>query len=148
VHLGPAVSSMERRGIRTDVGYRIQAEASARLERARELAALQKEGSEVEQSILSLDTSISAALAARDAKLGARKDQGLTQDREASIGAERGKVLTPDEIQKSARAKWLRFREQQAEKGKGEGLDTEHTTELERAKDKSKKHTPDDDFSL
>ena len=134
VHLGPSVSSMERKGIRTEVGYRLQAEATARIERAAELAALQNESREVEQSILSLDTSISAALAARDAQKGVR--------------LERGQSASPEEIQKAAREKWLRYRELQAEKGKGKGRESDHSTELERTRDKSKKHTPDDDFSL
>ena len=146
VHLGPAVTSLERRGIRTQVGFRLQAEATARLERAAELAAVQRESREVEQSILSLDTSISAALAARDAK----KDNSLSKDREASMGAEHGRAMSPDEIQKAAREKWLKYREQQAEKGKGQdkGLDADHSAELERTRGKSKNHTPDDDFSL
>jgi len=148
IHLGPSVSSMERRGIRTDVGYRLQAEATARLERAAELAALRDEGREVEGSILSLDLSISAALAARDAQRSAKLDKSFNPDREASMGAERGKAMSPDEIQKAAREKWLKYREQQLEQGKGKGNDAEHTLELERKKDKSKKHTPDDDFSL
>jgi hypothetical protein len=86
IHLGPAVSSMERRGIRTDVGYRLQEEASARLERAAELASLENEGREVEQSVLSLNLGISAALAARDAEEAARA--GETLEQEASTGAQ------------------------------------------------------------
>ena len=46
------------------------------------------------------------------------------------MGAERGKVMSPDEIQKAAREKWLKYREQQAEKGKGKGLDSDLSTEL------------------
>ena len=91
------------------MGYRLQSEASARLERASEAAALRNESSEVEQSILSLDTSISAALSARDAQKRAR--HGNSGEPEAPIAANRGQVLTPDEIQKAAQEKWLKYRE-------------------------------------
>ena len=146
VHLGPSVSSIEWRGVRTDVGYRLQEEASARIERAAEIAAIRSESGEFARSILSLDTRISAALAARDVQKAAR--QGREQD--AAIGAQRGKALTPDEIQRAARAKWRRYREPQLEKGQGKGRDIEadQSKELERTEDRSKKHTPDDEFSL
>jgi ATP-dependent exoDNAse (exonuclease V) alpha subunit len=147
-HLGPAVSSMERRGIRTEVGYRIEAEASARLERAAEMAALRHEAREVERSILSLDTSISAALAAREAQKGAKMDKNVSQEREAGTGAEREKSMTLEERQQAARDKWLKYREQQAEKGKGKGSDAENRPDQERTRDKKRDHTPDDDFSL
>jgi hypothetical protein len=39
-------------------------------------------------------------------------------------------------------------RKQQLEKEKGKGIDAEQTPALARTKDKSKKHTPEDDFSL
>jgi hypothetical protein len=146
VHLGPSVTTMERRGIRTDVGYRIRAEASARLERAQELGMLERQTRELDRSIIDLETSMSAALGERDAKREHKAGKDITQ--EASMGMERGKPLSPDEIQKAAREKWLKYREQQAEKGKEKGSEAEHSQELERTRDKKRDHTPDDDFSL
>ena len=65
VHLGPAVSGMERRGIATEVGERIKAEVQARLELAAEIGRLQREIEQVNRSIIELSTDIRAALAAR-----------------------------------------------------------------------------------
>ena len=67
-HLGPAVSGMQRRGMETEVGARIQAEAQARLERAAELGRLERESAAIGQSILVLDGDIRSALQARDAQ--------------------------------------------------------------------------------
>jgi hypothetical protein len=61
---------------------------------------------------------------------------------------ERGKPLLPDEIAKAAREKWLKYRGQQAEKGREKGSEEERTQRAERTKDKQRDHTPDDDFSL
>lgn len=108
VRLGPSVSSMERRGVRTDVGYRVQQEASARLEREAELASVRSESRDVARSILSLATRISAALAAGDTHKGARQDR----EREVAKDVQRGKALTPDEVQEVAQGKWLKYCEQ------------------------------------
>ena len=53
-------------------------------------------------------------------------------------------------LQAAAREKWLKYREQQLEKGqrKGRDIEADPSKELERTKDRPKKHTPDDDFSL
>jgi ATP-dependent exoDNAse (exonuclease V) alpha subunit len=79
VHLGPTVSGMERKGIRTEVGDRIREQraldAQARLERAAEIGRLDRESKQIQESILVLSTDISAAKAARD----------VTPEREKSI---------------------------------------------------------------
>lgn len=132
VHLGPAVSGMQRRGMRTEVGYRLQAEATARLERA---AALEREAREVGRSIVALDADVAAALRAREAL------QQVTRD-----------PRTPEERRHDAVQNWLRYREQQAarEKSRGEehALEEEREVAREQAPDKARDHTPDDDFSL
>lgn len=77
VHVGPAVSGMERRGIQTEVGDRIReeqrVEIQRRLEAAAELGKLQREQQEISQSILVLDRDLAAAKAARGKS--AEKDQ-------------------------------------------------------------------------
>jgi ATP-dependent exoDNAse (exonuclease V) alpha subunit len=65
VHKGPAVSGMERRGMPTEVGFRIAQEAEARLARAAELGRLEREGREIRSEIISLSTDVAAALRAR-----------------------------------------------------------------------------------
>jgi len=126
-HLGPAVSAMERRGIETEVGARIQAEAQARLERAAELGRLERESAAIGQSILVLDGDIRSALQARDAQQhGTSLDRTATHDREA--------------VRRAARERWLEYRE-------GKGADREQGAEPARGKDKGR-DTPDDDFSL
>lgn len=126
-HLGPAVSGMQRRGMETEVGARIQAEAQARLERAAELGRLERESAAIGQSILVLDGDIRSALQARDAQQhSATSDRTPTHDREAA--------------RNDARDRWLEYRE-----GKGAGQD--EGAEPTRGKDKGR-DTPDDDFSL
>ena len=147
-HLGPAVSRLARKGIASEVENRIRAERAAesqrKLEQAAELKALECESRAVQSQIIELSTDISAALAARDAK----RDQSLSKDREASMDAKTAKSMSPDETQKAAVEKWLKYCERQAEKGRAKGLDSDHSAELERTRDKSKDHTLDDDFSL
>ena len=69
-HVGPAVSGMERRGIETEVGNRIREEQrldiQRRLEAAAELGRLEREKRQLSQSILVLDTDLSAAKSERD----------------------------------------------------------------------------------
>jgi len=124
-HKGPAIMAIEARGAKSQVIERIKAEeANARLAKAAEVGRVLEASKKLRASALDLSTNVAAA------RQASHKGKG------------------PDAIQSEAREKWLKYREQQAEKGRGKGLDTEHSTELERAKDKSKKHTPDDDFSL
>ncbi|MGB8326462.1 MAG: MobQ family relaxase [Steroidobacteraceae bacterium] len=68
-HLGPAVSGMERRGIETEVGQRIEREraldAQRRIELAAEMGRLEREHSQVQLSILDLSGDLQAAKQAR-----------------------------------------------------------------------------------
>jgi ATP-dependent exoDNAse (exonuclease V) alpha subunit len=70
VHLGPAVSSLERRGVRTEVGNRIREEQrrdqQLRLERAAEIGRLEKESFALRTSILDLSLDLKQALRERD----------------------------------------------------------------------------------
>jgi len=118
-HLGPAVASMERRGIATEVGKRLELEtlaaAQERLEKAAEIGRLEREGQAVEKSILDLSGDLEGAKRERDLQL-------LRQTQIAGQGP-----LSIDEMQKQAREQWLAMRaerqpketspEQAAEKG-------------------------------
>jgi hypothetical protein len=70
VHLGPAVSAMERRGIETEVGHRIREEqrleAQQRLEHAAELGRLERQSQALEQSILDVSGDLRSALKERE----------------------------------------------------------------------------------
>ena len=126
-HLGPAVSGMQRRGMETEVGARIQAEAQARLERAAELGRLERESAAIGQSILVLDGDIRSALQARDGQQrGTAPEQSTSHDREA--------------IRSAARDRWLEYRD-------GQGAGREEGAEPTRDKQKGR-DSPDDDFSL
>lgn len=135
IHLGPAVHGMERRGIATEVGERIRAEAQERLELAAEVGRLQREIEQVHRSIIELSTDIRAALVARNA--------GLSQW--AAMRAEAGPQQTIEQMREAAREQWLEYREQQA--GKGMDVGQEEDTEAIRGRQQSH-GLPDDDFSL
>jgi len=124
-HKGPAIMAIEARGAKSQVIERIKAEeANARLAKAAEVGRVLEASRKLRASALDLSTNIAAA-------------------RQAS---QKGK--SPDTIQSEARQKWLKYREQQAERGRGKGSETGKSQERDRTQDKSKKHTPDDDFSL
>ncbi|HQR54244.1 MAG TPA: MobA/MobL family protein, partial [Burkholderiales bacterium] len=131
-HLGPALTNMQRRGLDTEVGWRVQAEARERLERAAELGRLEREAATVERSILVLDGDIRSALQARDAQ-----QRGAASDRTAGQG--------PDATKRDARERWLEYRDKQA----GEGRDIGQDEDADLTRDRQKgRDTPDDDFSL
>lgn len=73
VHKGPAVSGMERRGLRTEVAGRLEQEAVERLARAAELGRLEREARQLRAEIVTLSTDIAAALRERDATLAPRE---------------------------------------------------------------------------
>ena len=84
VHLGPAVTSLERRGIETEVGDRVREEQrielQVRLEKAAELGALEREKLEVEKGILDLSGDLKGAVAERDRALAIEKDSPQERD--------------------------------------------------------------------
>jgi ATP-dependent exoDNAse (exonuclease V) alpha subunit len=138
-HLGVAVWGMERRGIQTEVGKRLELEilaaAQQRLEKASEFGRLAREGQAVEKSILDLSGDLEGAKRERDLQL-------LRQTQIAGAGP-----LSIDEMQKQAREQWLAMRaeqqapvqspEQSAEQGAGDTLEPGHgaarTIDEERA---------------
>jgi ATP-dependent exoDNAse (exonuclease V) alpha subunit len=68
-HKGPALTNLERRGIRTEASWRLEAEATQRLTRAAELGRLEREAAPIAASILALDTDLGAARQARNTEL-------------------------------------------------------------------------------
>jgi len=137
VHLGPAVSGMERRGIATEVGERIRAEVQARLELAAEIGRLQREIEQVNRSIIELSTDIRAALTARNT--GQSQGAAMRWDGEPR--------QTNEQMREAAREQWLEYRAQQVAKGMdmgmGQGMDTEFVPGRRKGHE-----MPDDDFSL
>ena len=154
VHLGPAVWGMQRRGLDTQVGERIEAAAQARLERAAELGRLEREAAQVDRSIIELSTDIHAALAARDA------DRAKVAGADMRPGTH--EKLAPEQIRQAAQERWLAHREQQRGRGaepdarldrsgtadKDFGVDRTAEQEPAAGSAKGKGPTPDDDFSL
>jgi hypothetical protein len=137
VHLGPTVSGMERRGVRTLVGDRIREQrtldAQARLERAAELGRLERESKQIQESILVLSTDITAARAARDA----------TPEREQSIA----------ERQQTAAERWAAKYEtpsvgtgQTQERAPSKDRGIEQTHDAEQSKELDRNKSADDDF--
>ena len=100
VHLGPAVSGLERRGKDSIVLERIAEqriqEAQRRLEAAAELGKLERERVEVARSILVLDGDIKSALATRD------------------VLQKSGKAPSGEELRQQAREQWLAMQEDNA----------------------------------
>jgi hypothetical protein len=86
-HKGPALTNLERRGIRTEASWRLEAEATQRLTRAAELGRLERDAAPVAASILALDTDLTAARQAREADLAT----GLRTQAERALDAWRAR---------------------------------------------------------
>ena len=89
-HLGPAVTAMYRRGVESEVGWRVQAEAHERLKRAAELGRLEKDNASIEHSLVVVDGNIRQALLERDAaargvKLGPQPGYDIDAARRESL---------------------------------------------------------------
>ena len=144
-HLGPAVSSLERRGIETEVGQRLKREgleaAQRRLERAAELGKIEREQRQLSVSILDVSGDIAAARRERDLTLtraptrslealqkeGREKWLALRAERLAKEGApEQGRSL--EEERKRSVERWLEYRRDQA---LGKGRESEKSQERE-----------------
>jgi MobA/MobL family len=99
-HLGPAVSGMERRGIETEVGKRLEREAQSiaqeRLEQAAEAGRLEREQQALQRSILDLSGDLERA---RRERGGMRQSQGPAPNL--------------DQIRTEAAQRWLAMREQE-----------------------------------
>ena len=124
MHLGPAVSGMERRGIATDVGLRIREErareARLALERAAELGRLERERESVHESMLVLDRDMGAALAIRDARQSLEAERSAELTRVPSLGVSHDLETE----RRLARERWAELRKSQAlENSKAAGSD-------------------------
>ena len=101
VHLGPAVSGMERRGIETHVGRRLELEAreagQQRLERAAELGRLEREAAGLQRSVLDLSGDLEGAKRERD--LERAKTQELSRPKPSL-----------EQLQREGREAWLAMR--------------------------------------
>ncbi|MGH2448231.1 MAG: MobA/MobL family protein, partial [Chloroflexota bacterium] len=64
-HLGPKLTAMQRRGRNTEVGWRVEQEATKRLALAAELGRVMRESLEVHRSILEVCSDLAAAQRAR-----------------------------------------------------------------------------------
>ena len=108
-HLGPAVSGMERRGIETEVGKRLDREAleagQERLEKAVALGKIEREELALTASIVDVSGNIEAAKRERERDLMLKHQVELAREPKLSI----------EELQRQGREKWLGMRaEQQA----------------------------------
>lgn len=107
VHLGPAVSGMERRGIETEVGKRLDREAleaaQQRLEKAAEIGKLVREERELTASIIDVSGNIEGAKRERDLMLA--RTQELSQPKPSL-----------DQLQQEGRERWLAMRAEQKAK--------------------------------
>jgi ATP-dependent exoDNAse (exonuclease V) alpha subunit len=107
-HRGPAITALERRGIRTEVSWRIEAEATQRLERAAELGRNERAAVPAVAPTVSLETNLTAARIDRDAHtalaLRAQADRALAdwQQRRADANT-RQSAHTPDAVWESTR---------------------------------------------
>lgn len=88
-HMGPAVAEMERKGIRTNVGWRIQHEANEQLVNAAKLGEIDREACEVSCAIIDTEIDLQAALQERAGRT-AEKSVG----RRAAIEAESARRVT------------------------------------------------------
>ena len=107
-HLGPAVSGMERRGIETEVGKRLDAQAleaaQQRLEKAAELGKVERESRELTASVIDVSGNLEAA----------KRERDLMRGREM----ERTPTRSIEELQKEGRERWLAMRAEQLAKDK------------------------------
>ena len=100
-HLGPAVSSMERRGIETEVGKRLDAQAleaaQQRLEKAAELGKVERESRELTASIIDVSGNLEGAKRERDLMLAKAREMS-------------GPKPSIEELQREGRERWLAMR--------------------------------------
>lgn len=103
VHLGPAVSGMQRRGMETEVGKRLELEGREALQQRLELAAeagkIEREQAQVQRSILDLSGDLEKAKRERDLQLSNSEPNRPKQSIE--------------ELQREGREKWLAMRAEQ-----------------------------------
>ncbi len=103
-HLGPAVSGMERRGIETEVGKRLELEAveagQQRLEKAAELGRVMRESAGLERSILDLSGDLE----------GAKRERDLEHAKAEQLSRPKPSI---EQLQREGREAWLAMRAEQ-----------------------------------
>ncbi len=103
-HLGPTVTELERRGIRTEVGRRVEREgleaAQRRLELAAERGRLEREERDLSRSIIDVTGDIEAA----------RRERDLTLARATERRQGRAPTRSIEELQRQGREAWLALR--------------------------------------
>ena len=109
VHLGPAVSGMERRGIETEAGRRLACEGLAReaqeavqrrLERAAELGRVEREVRALAASIIDVTGNLEAARRERDLMLAKAREPSRPKPSRPTL----------DGLQREGRERWLEMR--------------------------------------
>ena len=129
-HLGPAVSAMQRRGMRTEVGERLEREARAtaqqRVEQAAEFGSLARESATLKKSILDLSGDLAGATHPPELPLakGAKK---LLQT-----------PLSLEEIRRQARERWLGMRADVAGGGGNPGPDVGNANASQAASEQAR----------
>ena len=118
-HLGPMLTAIERRGIRTEVGWRLQEEATERLALAAELGRIERERESIERSIIDLSGDIAAA----------RRDRDASPTRQLSLESQR----------LAGREAWLSWRSAHVDGNDATQNPPAHPP---------KSHEPDDDLAL
>lgn len=125
-HLGPAVSGMERRGIETEVGKRLDREAleagQTRLEKAAALGKIEREELALTASMVDVSGNIEAAKRERDLML--KRQVELAREPSLSI----------EELQRQGREKWLAMRAEQQAREKSPEQSAEKTIEKSPAR--------------
>jgi ATP-dependent exoDNAse (exonuclease V) alpha subunit len=124
-HLGPAVSSMERRGIETEVGKRLEVEALAgaqqRLERAASLGKLERESLVVQRSIIDLSGDLD----------GAKRERDLLLLRQKKLAE---KPVDLEQVRAQARENWLAMRASNQAKEKAPEQSPSQSPEQDKTK--------------
>jgi ATP-dependent exoDNAse (exonuclease V) alpha subunit len=120
-HMGPAVQGILERGERSWVADRWREEATERLRLAKEAGLLEREHSQVKQSVLDLTHGLSHAL---------REREHL-----------KTRTLTPAQLREKARAEWLELRSGGAKTAGKE-------SQIGKDKSTGRSMDDDDDFSL
>ena len=144
-HLGPAVSSMERRGMETEVGKRIswemQAAAQARLERAAEIGKLAREREQLQLSTLDLSGDLKLAKEERARTAPEPKAKEIASGMSL---AERLDMLS-DEVAKRLEAEAAPERAAREEEARRRALDATQHKDLERGRGRSRGRSVGDD---
>jgi hypothetical protein len=114
-HLGPAVTGMERRGMKTQVVQRIREQhhqaVQRRLERGAELAKVERERREVEKSIRDLSAELVVAQRGHaGASLEELQREGLERWKAMRAEQREKEPRTIEEQQAQARERWLKSR--------------------------------------